>query len=114
MTRPSMTDDLSGARQAYSGVTEPLTARHTDLMMDEGEHEHTWLITTFYPSHPPRDMRSQKAALRQVLDTWQGTTLPANLWAAEDLARTVAQLLANCIGARVARPSEGFEAWVWL
>lgn len=104
---------MSAGPSTFSGVTEALTARHTDLLMDEGEHEHTWLVTTFYPSHPPRDMRSQKAALRQVLDNWQGTTLPANLWAAEDLARTVAQLLANCIGARVTRP-EGFEAWVWL
>lgn len=98
---------------AYSGVTLQLMARHIDPHLDEGEHEHVWSVTAFYPSEPFRDLRSQQAALATVLGAWQGTTLPRELWAGEDLARAVAQLLANCIGTRVTRP-EGFEAWVWL
>lgn len=98
---------------SFSGVTETLTARHVDPFMGEGKHEHTWTVTAFYPSEPFRDLRSQKAALRELLAAWQGTTLPPGLWAGEDIARTVSTLLANCIGCRVTR-AEGFEAWAWL
>lgn len=97
----------------YSGVTLQLMAQHVDPHMDEGEHAHVWSVTAFYPSEPFRDLRSQQAALAEVLGVWQGTNLPPELWSGEALATAVARLLANCIGCRVTRP-EGFEAWVWL
>jgi hypothetical protein len=98
---------------SYSGVTVALTARHVDPHLDEGEHEHRWMVTAFYPLADGVDLRCQRAALIQMLSIWQGTVLPPELWSGEAIARTVAQVLANCIGARVTRP-EGFEAVVWL
>lgn len=94
-----------------TGVTELLTAMHVDPVMDEGLHEHTWTVTAFYPIEPRRDGRAMKAALRTLLDALP-SVLPPELWAGEDIARSVL-VLANCIGARVTRP-EGYEAWVWL
>lgn len=97
---------------SLSGFTELLTAKHHDPVMDEGLHEHTWAVTAFYPAEPLRDGRAMKAGLRQLLDSLP-PVLPPELWSSEALARTVAQLLAGCIGCRVTRP-EGFEAWIWL
>lgn len=101
---------MTPSSRAYTGVTELLTASHVDPLLGEGLHEHTWSVTAFYPSDPPRDGRALKAALRLFLDALP-TVLPPELWAGEDIAKSVL-VLANCIGARVTRP-EGFEAWVW-
>jgi len=94
-----------------TGVTEHLTAKHTDLILNEGTHEHTWAVTAYYPSEPFRDGRSLKAALRALLDALPGPdgVLPPELWAGEAIARRVL-LLANVVGVSVKRP-EGFEAW---
>lgn len=92
------------------GVGASFTALHTDPHMDEGTHEHTWHVIAWYPAKPFRDARSMKGALVTVLATFEGTTLPAELWAAEDLAAALLRLLANCIGVDVSRPAEGFYA----
>ena len=99
--------------QGLTGVTEMLTAKHRDLILDEGLHGHTWAVTAFYPAKPFRDGRALKASLRVLLDALPGADgiLPPELWAAEDIAKRVL-LLANCVGARVVR-SEGFEAWAF-
>lgn len=100
---------------SVTGVSAKLTAKHFDRLMSEGWHEHTWTVTAFYPAEPLRDGRSLISSLRMLLDTLPNVegALPESLWAGEDIARTVAQLLSGCIGARVTRP-EGYEAWVWL
>lgn len=100
---------LTGLK-GVTGVTESLTARHTDPLGDEGEHEHTWHVTAYYSSEPFRDGRALKAALRNLLDAFP-PVLPRELWAGEDIAKRVL-LLPACIGARVWRP-EGFEAWAF-
>lgn len=98
--------------QPFSGVTAQLTAKHFDPIMDEGLHEHTWTVTAFFPSEPPRDGRALKAGLTKLLKAFPDAdgVLPPDLWSGEAIAARVAQLLAWCIGARVTRP-EGFEAW---
>ena len=96
-----------------SGFTETLTARHVDPHLGEGEHEHTWTVTVFYPSKPLRDGRALKAGLRMFLDALpEDGVLPEELWASEALAARML-MLAGAIGARVWRP-EGYEAWIWL
>lgn len=100
-------------RRALSYVTEPLTAHHRDHLLQEGRHQHTWMVTAYYPSEPFRDMRSQKAALRLFLDALPDANddLPAELWSGEAIARAVL-VLASCVGAKVER-AEGYGAEVW-
>jgi hypothetical protein len=92
-----------------SWATEPLTAWHTDPHMGEGRHQHTWLVSAFWPSKPLRDGRSIKASLRAILDIWEGADLPPELWASEDLAAAVLQLHGNGLvcGVKVERPGFG-------
>lgn len=94
-----------------SGVTELLTAKHRDLIMDEGLHAHTWSVTAYYPSEPFRDGRAIKAALRTLLDALPDSAgvLPEDIWSGEAIIQRVL-VLANIVGASVTRP-EGFEAW---
>jgi hypothetical protein len=94
-----------------TGVTETLRAKHRDLIMDEGLHEHVWTVTAYFPSKPLRDGRALKTALRTLLDALPDATgeLPPELWSGEAIAERVL-MLANCVGASVIRP-EGFEAW---
>lgn len=94
-----------------TGVTELLRAKHRDLILDEGLHEHVWTVTAYYPSKPFRDGRALKAALRCLLDALPDAegALPPELWSGEAIAERV-MVLANCVGASVIRP-EGFEAW---
>ena len=101
-------------RRIVSGFTETLTAKHVDPPLGEGEHEHTWAVTVFYPSIPPRDGRALKAGLRMFLDALPDAAgvLPPDLWSGEALADRML-LLEGVIGARVTRP-EGYEAEVWL
>ncbi len=98
-----------------TGVTAQLTAKHVDPILDERLHGHTWAVTAFWPAEPRRDGRCLMAALSQLLAALPDKegVLPSDLWAGEDLARRVAQLLVGCVGARVTRP-EGYEAWIWL
>lgn len=94
-----------------TGVTEFLTAKHLDLILGEGLHEHTWTVTAYYPSKPLRDGRALKASLRVLLESLPGPdgVLPPELWAGEAIAERVLTLT-GCVGASVVRP-EGFEAW---
>jgi hypothetical protein len=98
----------------YTAVTEQLVAKHRDPIMDEGLHAHIWWITTFYPLQPSRDGRALKAALRILLDHLPDAEGVLPWWSGEEIAQHVADLLEGCIGCRVARPAEGFEAMVWL
>lgn len=93
-----------------TGVSGSFTARHTDQHLGEGEHEHTWHVTAWYPAEPLRDGRALKLALAALLTVWNGTLLPPELWSAEALAKAITNLLANCVGADVSRPAEGFYA----
>lgn len=94
-----------------TGVTELLIAKHRDLLLNEGLHEHVWTVTAYYPSKPTRDGRALKAGLRILLDALSDAAgvLPPELWSGEAIAERV-MLLGNCVGASVVRP-EGFEAW---
>ncbi len=95
-------------------VWADLTAWHTDPIMGEGRHSHTWRVTAFFNAEPFRDGRSLKASLSLILAAWEGQDLPPELWAAEDLAAAVLQLHGNadCIGVRIER-EEGFGAEAW-
>jgi hypothetical protein len=97
---------------SLTGVGSSFTARHEDPLMGEGEHEHTWQVIAWYPSEPFRDARSMKGALETVLATFEGQLLPPDLWAAERFASALMDLLANCVGVDVSRPTEGFYAQV--
>lgn len=89
------------------GVLAKLTARHVDPHLGEGEHEHTWHITAWWPSKPFRDARMLKEYLGELLGVWEGTLLPPDLWSAEAIAETITRLVPECIGADVNRPEEG-------
>lgn len=85
------------------GCRARLTAQHRDLIMDEGLHEHTWTFTAWFEGKPFRDLRSQRAALQTVLAPYQGTELPPEMWASEDMAQMFAKVLGGCIGVTVER-----------
>ena len=89
-----------------TGVSHDLTARHSDPLGLEGEHEHTWRVTAWWPAEPLRDGRALAASLRMLLDALPDM-LPPELWAGEDIARHVA-VLAGVVGVDVDRP--GFHA----
>jgi hypothetical protein len=111
----SVAPEVGKTTMSVTGVTVPFTAKHVDPVMAEGLHGHTWVVTAFWPAEPLRDGRCLKAMLATLLEALPDVegVLPAELWSGEDIARTVARLLAGCVGARVTR-SEGFEAWIWL
>lgn len=99
-----------------SGVTASMTALHTDPYMDEGTHQHTWVVTAFYAAEPFRDGRAIKAQLTAILANFPGKDglLPAELWSQEDIAKTLLRLMSgNIVGIRITR-AEGFETWAWL
>jgi hypothetical protein len=95
-----------------TGVTELLSAKHHDPVMNEGLHSHVWTVTAYWRSENFRDGRMLKGALRTLLDALPDADgiLPPELWSGEAIAQRVL-LLAECVGASVTRP-EGFEAWV--
>jgi hypothetical protein len=99
--------------RALTGVTEALTAKHFDPVLQEGLHEHTWSVTAFYAATPFRDARALKVGLRDFLDHLPGPDglLPPDLWSGEALAAAVL-VLEGTVGARVSRP-EGFIAEAW-
>lgn len=101
--------------RALTYVWADLTAWHTDTLMDEGRHQHTWRVTAYFNAMPFKDGRSLKVSLKSILATWEGGDLPPNLWAAEDLAEAILHLHGNgdCIGVRIER-EEGFGAEAWL
>ena len=94
-----------------TGVTELLSAKHRDPIMNEGLHGHVWTVTAYWRSENFRDGRMLKGALRTLLDALPDADgiLPPELWSGEAIAQRVL-LLAECVGASVTRP-EGFEAW---
>lgn len=102
-----------GSMEGWGGVSASFTARHLDPIMDEGEHEHTWTVTAWYPLEPFRDLRAQKTGLEEVLRAWPDAMgrLPDRLWSADQMARDLLQVLANCVGVDISRP-EGFRAKV--
>lgn len=96
-----------GFAQNITGVSGQFTARHVDPHLNEGEHQHTWYVTAWYPSAPFRDARALRASLTMLLDAWHGSLMPPELWSAEQLAAAITRLLANCVGADVNRPDLG-------
>lgn len=98
--------------QALTGVSADLTAWHTDTLMNEGRHQHTWRVTAWWRSVPFVDGRVKQEALRGLLAVWEGTDLPPELWSGEAIASAVMALLPECIGCDVSRPTEGFYAQV--
>lgn len=97
-----------------SGVSYNLQAFHTDPIMDEGRHVHTWTITAWWPSEPWRDGRALGHALRVVCeglapfgqdDMREYRELPAELWSGEAIAAAVMALLTPApIRVDVSRP----------
>lgn len=95
-------------------VKADLRAFHTDPVGDAGRHEHVWTFKPFFPSEPFVDGREREDRLSALLASWQGTDLPPDLWAAEDLAARVLMALADdgCLGIEVdRRDGPGAEAW---
>ncbi len=93
-----------------TGVSASFTARHVDPILSEGEHEHTWHVTAWFPAAPFRDGRALKAQLEILLGAWEGTLMPSELWSGEAIAEAIMRLLDNCAGVDVDRP--GFHARV--
>lgn len=95
-------------------VRADLTAWHTDPIMDEGRHLHTWRVRAYFDGSKFKDGRSLRASLMTILSAWQDKDLPQSLWAGEDLAAAIMHLHGNsdCIGVTVER-EEGFGAEVW-
>ncbi len=91
-----------------TGVSTFFTRRHIDPLGLEGEHEHTWCITAWWPGEPLRDGRALKAGLTMLLDALP-ETLPGELWSGEAIARRVA-LLVGVIRVEVDREAEGYHA----
>jgi hypothetical protein len=77
----------------------------------EGEHWHTWTVKAWWSAEPPRDGRVLQSLLKGVLAGWQGTTMPAELWSGEAMARALMGLMDGCVGVEIDRP-EGFHASV--
>lgn len=101
--------------QNISGVSAEMTAWHTDPHMDEGTHQHTWVVTAFYLAEPFRDGRMIKAQLTTILANLpkEGGLLPNDLWSQEDISKALLRLMSgNIVGIRVVR-AEGFETWAW-
>lgn len=96
-----------------SWTSAQLTASHRDLIMSVGLHEHTWTITVFWPSQPFRDLRSMREGLAAILHPFQGTELPPELWASEDIAAMVMGTMGVIVGVKVERPGIG-GAGRWL
>ena len=96
-----------------SWATEKFTAFHTDPSNDpannEGRHQHTWKVRVFWASEPFRDLRSIRASLRRILDTLEGSDLPAELWSSEKIARMILQCHGNAdvCGVKVKRKGIG-------
>lgn len=90
-----------------------LRAFHTDPFGDEGRHEHVWRIKLVANGEPFLDARALREALKAFLQPLQGSDLPRELWAAEDIAR-YCLLIGTCdpIGCVVTR--DEFEVEVWL
>lgn len=99
-----------------SGVSADLTAYHTDPILKEGTHQHTWRVTVFYEALPFCDGRVPKRQLEEVLKRLPDDDghLPKHLWSQENIAQGVLQLMpgGRIFGVRVTR-EEGFETWVW-
>jgi hypothetical protein len=49
-----------------SYVFADLTAWHTDPIMDEGRHQHTWRVTAFYNATPFREQWGRFCAERRL------------------------------------------------
>jgi hypothetical protein len=104
-----------------SGVSFDLQAFHTDPIMDEGEHVHTWTITAWWPSDPWRDGRALAHALSVVCeglapfgagDMREYRKLPPDLWSGEALAEAVMGLLTPApLRVNVSRPGFHVERW---
>lgn len=94
-----------------SGVSVSLSAWHTDTAMDEGRHHHIWHVTAWWRAVPRRDARVLHQMLKGVLSVWEGGDLPAELWAAEDLATAIMRLVPECVGVDISR-AEGYHVQV--
>lgn len=95
-----------------SWASAELRARHVDPHFDEGEHEHTWTVTVFWPSEPFRNLLAMRSGLEAILHPFQGTTLPPALWSSEDIAKMVLGVMNVIVGVKVDRPGiGGAERW---
>jgi hypothetical protein len=94
-----------------TGVSIAFTACHVDRIMTEGEHEHTWRITAWFPGEPFRDARALREQLRMTVAAWPNAdgVLPEELWSGEQMAAQLMNVLMNCIGIDIDRPDEGFH-----
>jgi len=88
-----------------TGVSADLVASHEDPLGLEGEHEHTWRVTAWWPAEPLRDGRALRASLTLLLGTLP-KVLPQDLWSAEAIAKHV-MVLVGCVGCDIDR--EGFH-----
>jgi hypothetical protein len=98
--------------RVVTSVDVDLFAYHTDPLGDEGRHSHTWNIRLVFNGEPFRDARLLRRALEAFLEPYQGSDLPPEWWAGEDLAKAVLTLgTADPIGCVITRP--GYRAEVW-
>lgn len=91
-----------------TGASVEFTAFHTDPTNDpainEGRHQHTWLVTAWVNGEPFTDARTLRGAISRVLDSLliPGTD-DLSVWSGEDIARHVATLN-NVVEVNVDRP----------
>lgn len=97
--------------RALVGVSGSFRAWHDDPLGLEGRHEHVWEVTAWFAPPNRVDARCYLAALRTLLERWNGTVLPPEMAWNEDIARVVGTL-ANCVEVEVRRPDAGIHARV--
>lgn len=94
-------------------VKVALSAFHTDPNRDEGRHRHTWRVRACFPAKPFRDTRDLTDDLKERIAHLQGSDLPRAIWATEDLALVVLNLLGDrCFGVELTR-EDGSDGDVW-
>ena len=101
-----MTQSLTGAGWYFS-------ASHRDPIRKE-LHGHSYEVTAYWPSEPPRDAMVLQWTLRDVLKGFDHVTLPDEMTRAETLARAIGSLIDGCVRVDIARPSERLRCEVWL
>lgn len=84
-------------------VTGSFTATHS--CVEKRPHKHTWTVTAWFEPPARADATLYRAALDGLLETMDGTTLPADADWNEDIAARVGALC-NCVRVRVWRQSE--------
>ncbi len=89
------------------------SASHFDPIRKE-LHGHSYEVTVYWPSEPPRDAMVLQWTLREVLKGFDHKTLPDTMTRAEDIAKAIGSLIDGCVRVDISRPAERLRCEVWL